>query len=144
MEGEKDGIYAQIAIQYTDSYTESIFSYVNNIPTSEGGTHETGFKTAITKVFNDYARKFNYLKERDNNLNGEDFREGMTALISVKMRNIQFEGQTKTKLGNSEARTALEAITTEQLIHFIENTTHEYIIRLIIEKAIKVQCKGGS
>ncbi len=137
LEGEKDGIYAQIAIQYTDSYTESIFSYVNNIPTSEGGTHETGFKTAITKVFNDYARKFNYLKERDNNLNGEDFREGMTALISVKMRNIQFEGQTKTKLGNSEARTALEAITTEQLIHFIENTTHEHIIRLIIEKAIK-------
>ena len=137
MEGEKDGIYTQIAIQYTDSYTESIFSYVNNIPTSEGGTHETGFKTAITKVLNDYARKFGYLKERDNNLNGEDFREGMTALISVKMRNIQFEGQTKTKLGNSEARTALEAITTEQLIHFIENTTHEHIIRLIIEKAIK-------
>ena len=137
LEGEKDGIYTQIAIQYTDSYTESIFSYVNNIPTSEGGTHETGFKTAITKVLNDYARKFGYLKERDNNLNGEDFREGMTALISVKMRNIQFEGQTKTKLGNSEARTALEAITTEQLIHFIENTTHEHIIRLIIEKAIK-------
>ncbi|HZJ58142.1 MAG TPA: toprim domain-containing protein, partial [Clostridia bacterium] len=137
LEGEKDGIYAQIAIQYTDSYTESIFSYVNNIPTSEGGTHETGFKTAITKVLNDYARKFNYLKERDNNLNGEDYREGMTALISVKMRNIQFEGQTKTKLGNSEARTALEAITTEQLIHFIENTTHEHVIRLIIEKAIK-------
>ena len=84
MEGEKDGITAQIAIQYTDSYTESIFSYVNNIPTSEGGTHETGFKTAITKVLNDYARKFNYLKERDSNLSGEDFREGMTAIIFCK------------------------------------------------------------
>lgn len=137
LEGEKDGIAAQIAIQYTDSYTESIFSYVNNIPTSEGGTHETGFKTAITKVLNDYARKFNYLKEKDNNLNGEDFREGMTAIISVKMRNIQFEGQTKTKLGNSEARTALEYIVTEQLINFIEHTTHDHVIKLIIEKAIK-------
>ena len=137
LEGEKDGITAQIAIQYTDSYTESIFSYVNNIPTSEGGTHETGFKTAITKVLNDYARKFNYLKERDSNLSGEDFREGMTAVISVKMRNVQFEGQTKTKLGNSEARTALESIVTDQLIYFIENTTNDHVIKLIIEKAIK-------
>ncbi|HZJ82733.1 MAG TPA: DNA topoisomerase subunit B [Clostridia bacterium] len=137
LEGEKDGIRAHVAIQYTDSYTESIFSYVNNIPTSEGGTHETGFKTAITKVLNDYARKFNLLKDRDSNLNGEDFREGMTALISVQMRDIQFEGQTKTKLGNSEARTALESIVTEQLIYFIEQTTHDHIIKLIIEKAIK-------
>lgn len=137
LEGEKDGISAQIAIQYTDSYTESIFSYVNNIPTSEGGTHETGFKTAITKVLNDYARRFNYLKEKDSNLNGEDFREGMTAIISVKMRDIQFEGQTKTKLGNSEARTALESIVTDQLVYFIENTTHDHVIRIIIEKAIK-------
>ncbi|NLN42585.1 MAG: type IIA DNA topoisomerase subunit B [Clostridiales bacterium] len=137
LEGEKDGITAQIAIQYTDSYTESIFSYVNNIPTSEGGTHETGFKTAITKVLNDYARKFNYLKERDSNLSGEDFREGMTAIISVRMRNVQFEGQTKTKLGNSEARTALESIVTDQLTYFIENTTNDHVIKLIIEKAIK-------
>ena len=137
LEGEKDGIAAQIAIQYTDSYTESIFSYVNNIPTSEGGTHETGFKTAITKVLNDYARKFNYLKEKDSNLNGEDFREGMTTIISVKMRDIQFEGQTKTKLGNSEARSALESIVTDQLVYFIENTTHDHVIKLIIEKAIK-------
>ena len=137
LEGEKDGIAAQIAIQYTDSYTESIFSYVNNIPTSEGGTHETGFKTAITKVLNDYARKFNYLKERDSNLSGEDFREGMTAIISVKMRNVQFEGQTKTKLGNSEARTALESIVTDQLTYFIENTTNDHVIKLILEKAIK-------
>jgi len=137
LEGEKDGIFAQVAIQYTDSYTESIFSYVNNIPTSEGGTHETGFKTAITKVLNDYARKFNYLKDKDSNLTGEDFREGMTAVISVKMKNVQFEGQTKTKLGNSEARTALESIVTDQLVYFIEKTTHDDIIRLVIEKAIK-------
>ena len=137
LEGEKDDISAQIAIQYTDSYTESIFSYVNNIPTSEGGTHETGFKSAITKVLNDYARKFNYLKEKDKNLRGEDFREGMTAVISVKMRDIQFEGQTKTKLGNSEARTALETIATDQLVYFVEQTTNDHVIKLIIEKAIK-------
>ena len=137
LEGEKDGIFAQVAIQYTDSYTESIFSYVNNIPTSEGGTHETGFKTAITKVLNDYARKFNLLKERDSNLTGEDFREGMTAVISVKMKNAQFEGQTKTKLGNTEARTALESIVSEQLTYFIEKTINDDVVRLIIEKAIK-------
>lgn len=137
LEGEKDGINAQIAIQYTDSYTESIFSYVNNIPTSEGGTHETGFKTAVTKVLNDYARRFNFLKEKDSNLAGEDFREGMTAVISVKMKNAQFEGQTKTKLGNTEARAALESIVSEQLIYYIEKTTNDDVIRLIIEKAIK-------
>ena len=137
LEGEKDGIFARIAIQYTDSYTESIFSYVNNIPTTEGGTHETGFKIALTKVLNDYARKFNLLKEKDSNLAGEDFREGMTAVISIKMKNAQFEGQTKTKLGNTEARTALESIVSEQLIYFIEKTIHDDIIKLIIEKAIK-------
>jgi len=137
LEGEKDNISAQIAIQYTDSYTESILSYVNNIPTTEGGTHETGFKTALTKVLNDYARKFNYIKEKDINLTGEDFREGITAVISVKMRNVQFEGQTKTKLGNTEARTALESIVTEQLVYFIEMTTHDDIIKLIIERAIQ-------
>jgi len=137
LEGEKDGIFAQIAMQYTDSYTESIFSYVNNIPTSEGGTHETGFKTAITKVLNDYARKLNYLKEKDGNLTGEDVREGITAVISVRMRNVQFEGQTKTKLGNTEARTALESIVTEQLTYFIEETIKDSIIDLILEKAIK-------
>lgn len=137
LSGERDEISADIGIQYTDSYTESIFSYVNNIPTSEGGTHETGFKMAVTKVLNDYARKFNYLKERDNNLNGEDFREGMTAILSVKMREIQFEGQTKTKLGNIEARTALEAIVTEELTQYIEDPANDHIIKLILEKAIK-------
>ena len=137
LNGSKDGIAAEVAIQYTNSYTESIISYVNNIPTSEGGTHETGFKTAITKVLNDYARRFNYLKEKDNNLNGEDYREGITAIISVKMNDIQFEGQTKTKLGNPEARTALEAIVTDQLVGFVEDTANDQVIKIIMEKAIK-------
>ena len=100
IEGEKDGIYVAVAMQYTDSYNESVFSYVNNIPTNEGGTHETGFKTAITRVFNDQLRRLNMLKDKEPNLVGEDFREGLTAVILVKMKNIQFEGQTKTKLGN--------------------------------------------
>jgi len=137
IEGEKEGIFIHTAIQYTDSYTESIFSYVNNIPTTEGGTHETGFKSALTKVLNDYARKLNYLKEKDTNLLGEDFREGITAIISLKMNNVQFEGQTKTKLGNSEARTAVEAIVTEQLGHYIEQPSNSEVVKLILEKAIK-------
>ncbi|MFO7295244.1 MAG: DNA topoisomerase (ATP-hydrolyzing) subunit B [Clostridia bacterium] len=137
MEGEKDGIFVQIAIQYTDSYTESIFSYVNNIPTTEGGTHETGFKSALTKVLNEYARKHNYLKEKDPNLSGEDFREGITAVISLKMNNVQFEGQTKTKLGNTEARTAIEAIVSEQLSYYLEQPANGETAKLIIEKAIK-------
>ncbi|MFS8501693.1 MAG: DNA topoisomerase (ATP-hydrolyzing) subunit B [Caldicoprobacter sp.] len=137
MEGEKDGIFVQIAIQYTDSYTESIFSYVNNIPTTEGGTHETGFKSALTKVLNEYARKYNYLKDKDPNLSGEDFREGITAVISLKMNNAQFEGQTKTKLGNTEARTAIEAIVSEQLSYYLEQPANGETAKLIIEKAIK-------
>jgi len=137
MEGEKDGIFVQIAIQYTDSYTESIFSYVNNIPTTEGGTHETGFKSALTKVLNEYARKYNYLKDKDPNLSGEDFREGITAVISLKMNNVQFEGQTKTKLGNTEARTAIEAIVSEQLSYYLEQPANGETAKLIIEKAIK-------
>jgi len=137
IEGEKDGIFVQMAIQYTDSYTESIFSYVNNIPTTEGGTHETGFKSALTKVLNDYARKYNYLKDKDPNLSGEDFREGITAVISLKMNNVQFEGQTKTKLGNTEARTAMEAIVSEQLSHYLEQPDGSETAKLIIEKAIK-------
>ncbi|NLX71335.1 MAG: DNA topoisomerase (ATP-hydrolyzing) subunit B [Clostridiales bacterium] len=137
IEGEKEGIFAQIAIQYTDSYTESIFSYVNNIPTTEGGTHETGFKSALTKVLNDYARKHGYLKEKDANLSGEDFREGITAVISLKMHNVQFEGQTKTKLGNSEARTAMESIVSEQFSYYIEQPSNSEVAKLVIEKAIK-------
>lgn len=137
IEGEKEGIFVQIAIQYTDSYTEGIFSYVNNIPTSEGGTHETGFKSALTKVLNDYARKYSYLKERDPNLSGEDFREGITAVISLKMTNVQFEGQTKTKLGNPEARTAVETIVTEKLSQYLEQPANAEVAKIIIEKAIK-------
>lgn len=119
VEGEKDGIYVACAMQYTDSYSESVFSYVNNIPTVEGGTHETGFKSAITKVFNDQLRKQNLLKDKEPNLMGEDFREGLTAVLLVKMKNIQFEGQTKTKLGNPEARPAVESIITEKLTEYV-------------------------
>ncbi len=134
-EGERDDIKAQIAIQYTDSYTESIFSYVNNIPTSEGGTHETGFKTAVTKVLNDFVKKMNS-KGKNGGLIGEDFREGMTAVLSIKMHNIQFEGQTKTKLGNTEARTAVEAIVAENLQIYLEDIDHQETLKVILEKAL--------
>ncbi len=137
LEGQKNGIFAQIAIQYTDSYTESIFSYVNNIPTSEGGTHETGFKIAITKVLNDYVKKLNALKGKASNLTGEDFREGMSAIISLKMNNIQFEGQTKTKIGNTEARWALEAIVTDTLTAFFDDIVNHELLQKIIDKSIK-------
>lgn len=137
IEGQHEGIHAKIAIQYTDSYTESIFSYVNNIPTTEGGAHETGFKSGLTKVLNEYARRFNFLKERDNNLTGEDIREGITALVSVNMTDIQFEGQTKTKLGNMEARTALETIIINHLSHAIESNEYDEDIKIIIKKSIK-------
>lgn len=136
-EDQRDGIYLEVAFQYTDSYTENIFSYVNNIPTTEGGTHETGFKSALTKVFNDYARKLGLLKERDNNLTGEDVREGINAILSVKMHNVQFDGQTKTKLGNSEARSAVEGMVTDGLVHLMEDTTYDNTLKLIIDKAIK-------
>ncbi|MBR2496539.1 MAG: DNA gyrase subunit B [Clostridia bacterium] len=118
--GEYEGIKAEIVIQYTDGYTESTHSYVNNIPTKEGGMHETGFKIGITRVFNDYARKNKYLKEKDENYHGDDFRVGMTAVISVKMKNVQFEGQTKGKLGNPEAKVALEHIVSGVLPSVIE------------------------
>lgn len=138
IEGEHEGIYARIALQYTDSYTESIFSYVNNIPTTEGGTHETGFKSGLTKVLNEYARRLNFLKDRDDNLMGEDIREGITAVLSINMQNIQFEGQTKTKLGNMEARSALETIMINNLSHAIEtNRYDDNDIKVIIEKSIK-------
>lgn len=136
LSGEHQGIHAEVAIQYTDSYTDSIYSFVNNIPTTEGGSHETGFKTAVTKVFNDYARRLNYLNGKDKNLNGEDFREGMTALISLKMHDIQFEGQTKTKLGNPEARTAMETIITQQLIEYMNKRENEESLKTILGKAI--------
>lgn len=135
-EGEKDNIFLNIAIQYNDSYTDTIISYVNNIPTTEGGTHETGIKAAITRVFNDLARKYGLLKDKDANLLGEDFREGLTAVVSVKMQNVQFEGQTKTKLGNPEARIACEGILTSELYNLFEKNNKKSLAEKIIQKAI--------
>ncbi|HEY8444388.1 MAG TPA: DNA topoisomerase subunit B [Clostridia bacterium] len=135
-EGEKDGIHLSIAIQYNDSYTDTIISYVNNIPTTEGGTHETGIKAALTRVFNDLARRYGLLKEKEPNLLGDDFREGLTAVISVKMRNVQFEGQTKTKLGNPEARVACETILANELYKYFEKPRTKSVAEKIIQKAI--------
>ena len=134
LSGVVNNIEAEIAFQYTDAYTENIFSYVNNIPTTEGGTHETGFKVGLTKVMNDWARKLNLLKEKDANLIGDDYREGLTAVLSVKMQNIQFEGQTKTKLGNTEAKSALEAIITSELNAFFEK--NQSIAEIAVKKGL--------
>src|SRR5690606_4492098 len=114
MEGVRDNIHAEIALQYNDSFVENIYSFANNIHTHEGGTHESGFKSALTRIINDYARRNNALKENDANLTGDDVREGLTAIISVKIPEPQFEGQTKTKLGNSEVRGIVEAIFSEK------------------------------
>jgi len=122
-------------MQYNkDVYVENIHSFANNISTAEGGTHLTGFKTAITKVLNDYAKKFNFLKENDKNLLGEDVREGLTAVISVKIPDPQFEGQTKTKLGNSEVRSFVESIINEKFASFLEENPS--VTRLILDKCI--------
>ena len=134
--GSKDNISMQLALQYTDAYTESIFSYVNNIPTTEGGTHETGFKAALTKVLNDLARKTGVLKDKDDNLLGDDFREGLTVVMSVQMQNIQFEGQTKTKLGNPEARIAIDTVTSAELSAFLSKPESKDILDAILKKAI--------
>ena len=136
-EGESSGIRIRAAIQYTDSYSESLFSFVNNIPTAEGGTHETGFKAAITRVFNDYARKIGVLKEKDNNLSGDDFREGMTAVLSVNVKNPQFEGQTKGRLGNTEVRPVVESFSAEKLAIYLEDLKHQEAAQLILDKAVK-------
>ena len=133
----KDAIIVEIAMQHNDGYTESIFSYVNNIPTTEGGTHETGFKSALTKVMNDYCRRTGILKEKDAPLPGEDFREGLTAVVSLKMSSIQFEGQTKTKLGNTEARTSVEAIVMDELTPILENLKNSDLAAAIADKAVK-------
>lgn len=133
----KDAIIVEIAMQHNDGYTESIFSYVNNIPTTEGGMHETGFKSALTKVMNDYCRRTGILKEKDAPLPGEDFREGLTAVVSLKMSSIQFEGQTKTKLGNTEARTAVEAIVMDELTPILENLKNSDLAAAIADKAVK-------
>lgn len=131
---KKETVQAEISLQYTDSYTESIFSFANNINTHEGGTHESGFKTALTRVINDYARKHNLLKDSENNLSGEDVREGLTCVVSVKVQEPQFEGQTKTKLGNSEVRGAVDSIVGEGMGTFLEENPS--IGKRIIEKAL--------
>lgn len=136
-EGSKEDSTVEIAMQYNDSYIENIFSFANNISTTEGGTHMTGFKSAITKVFNDYARKYNMIKENDKNLAGEDVREGLTAVISVKLHEPQFEGQTKTKLGNSEIRGLVENIVNERLTSFFEENPP--VSRVIFDKCITAQ-----
>src|SRR5690606_35313438 len=132
VEGEKEGIAVEIALQYNDSYTSNIYSFANNIHTYEGGTHESGFKTALTRIINDYARRNNIFKDNDANLSGDDVREGLTAIISVKHPDPQFEGQTKTKLGNSEARTVTESVFSEKFESFLlENPS---VARTIVEK----------
>ena len=136
-EAQKDDILLSLSIQYTDAYTESTYSYVNNIPTPEGGTHETGFRAALTKALNDYARKIGVLKEKDIGLAGEDFREGLTALLSIKVRNPQFEGQTKGRLGNTEVRPAVEAMVSQKLQEYLEDLKNADIGQSILEKAVK-------
>ncbi|MBQ3109392.1 MAG: DNA topoisomerase IV subunit B, partial [Clostridia bacterium] len=133
----KDDIKVEIALQHNDGYAESIFSYVNNIPTTEGGTHETGFKAALTKVLNDYCRRTGVLKDKDPSLSGEDFREGLTAIVSLKMRSIQVVGQTKTRLGNTEARPAVETVITDKLTAFLEDLKNGETAAKIADKAVK-------
>ncbi|EJO5348106.1 DNA topoisomerase (ATP-hydrolyzing) subunit B [Clostridium botulinum] len=130
----KDGYIVEIAIQYNDGYAENIFSFANNIDTIEGGTHLAGFKSALTRIINDYARKFNYLKDTDKNLSGDDVREGLTAIISVKLTEPQFEGQTKTKLGNSEVRGIVDAIVGQGIGTFLEENPN--VGKIIIEKGL--------
>lgn len=136
-EGMKDGVYVEVALQHNDSYNENIYTFVNNINTPEGGTHLVGFKNALTKTFNDYARKNKLLKENETNLAGEDIREGLTSIISVKIEEPQFEGQTKQKLGNSEARGAVDAIVSEQLTYFLEQ--NPAAAKAICEKSVLAQ-----
>ena len=136
-EGKKDGVYVEVAMQHNDSYNESAFSFVNNINTPEGGTHLAGYRNALTKTFNDYARNNKLLKDSEPNLSGEDIREGLTAIVSVKIEDPQFEGQTKQKLGNSEARGAVDNIVSEQLTYFLEQNPQ--IAKTICEKSILAQ-----
>lgn len=136
-EGVKDNVYVEVAMQHNDSYTENIYTFVNNINTPEGGTHLSGFKTALTNTFNDYARKNKLLKENEPSLSGEDIREGLTAIISVKLEEPQFEGQTKQKLGNTEARGAVAGIVGEQLTYFLEQNPG--VAKIISEKSILAQ-----
>ena len=136
-EGTRDGVYVEVAMQHNDSYTEGSYSFVNNITTPEGGTHLTGFKNALTKTFNDSARVNKLVKDSDQNLTGDDIREGLTAIVSIKIEEPQFEGQTKQKLGNSEARGAVESVVTEQLTVFLEQ--HPQVAKIIVEKSVMSQ-----
>ena len=136
-EGEKNNVYVEVSFQHNDSYNESVFSFVNNINTPEGGTHLQGFRNAITKTFNDYARSAKLLKDSEPNLSGEDIREGLTAIVSVKIEDPQFEGQTKQKLGNSEARGAVDSIVSEQLTYFLEQ--NPTVAKTICEKSLLAQ-----
>ena len=136
-EGMKNGVYVEVALQHNDSYNESVYTFVNNINTPEGGTHLVGFRNALTKTFNDYARNNKLLKDSEPNLSGEDIREGLTAIISVKIEDPQFEGQTKQKLGNSEARGAVDNIVSEQLTYFLEQNPS--VAKIICEKSILAQ-----
>ena len=136
-EGERDHVFVEVAMQHNDSYTENTYTFVNNINTPEGGTHLTGFKNAITKTFNDYARSNKLLKESEPNLSGDDIREGLTTVISVKIEEPQFEGQTKQKLGNSEAQTAVQNIVGEQLTYYLEQNPS--VARVICEKSVLAQ-----
>ena len=136
-EGLRGDVYVEVALQHNDSYQESTYSFVNNITTPEGGTHLTGFRNAITKTFNDYARSMKLLKDSDPNLSGEDLREGLTAIISIKISEPQFEGQTKQKLGNSEARGAVESVVSEQLTYFLEQ--NPTVAKVICDKAVLAQ-----
>ena len=136
-EGEKEKILVEVAMQHNDSYTENIYTFVNNINTPEGGTHLTGFKNALTKTFNDYARQNKLLKDSEANLSGEDIREGLTCIISVKIEDPQFEGQTKQKLGTSEAQVAVQSIVSEQLTYFLEQ--NPAVAKVICEKSILAQ-----
>lgn len=135
--GEVDGSIVDIAFQYTDSYAENVLSFANTILTTEGGTHLTGFRSAITKSINDYGRKYNIIKEKEDNLSGDDVREGITAIVSVKLANPQFEGQTKTKLGNSEMRGIVDSFLTEQLSYYLEENPS--VAKIIVEKSLRSQ-----
>lgn len=136
-EGSRGNVYVEVAMQHNDSYNESSYSFVNNINTPEGGTHLTGFRNAITKTFNEYARKNKILKDSEDNLSGEDIREGLTSIVSIKIEDPQFEGQTKQKLGNTEARNAVESLFTEQLTYYLEQNPN--VAKIICEKSIQSQ-----
>ena len=139
-EAQRKDMMVEVAMQYTTAYSEAILSFANNIHTGDGGTHETGFKAGLTRVINDYARKYNLLKEKDSNLSGEDTREGLTAVISVKVVEAQFEGQTKTKLGNSEARALVEYALTDKLSSFLEENPR--VAKTIVEKTLTASRAG--